>query len=428
MFQMGNGHNKPCLSPYCMHYRLQVNTKLRFCDGVPGEFDHVQFKLHEAIVQEEEPSIKKLLLSHPVNDPIQIWKYCTVFSARQRQGLAILPLHLAASYRRVKSLESLLSAGADTELRDQHGRTALHLVITHWPYILNSWPKPRTKFETAVSAMQRRAEACLETLCQHGVNIHAEVERDSRQTAVHLAVRYSALPALDILARHGARVDVADRTGMTPLHMACGTLGRDLAVRLINLGADLNRVVTNSGNTPLHMAAMAVATRGPRTLEADLGCVAELLARGADPDAVNKTGRTALHEACGAGREALVDLLLAHGAQLPKQTPRGENGLFLFLDRRHNAGETSLLGKLLCLTQPLSLHNGDGLLPGMLLLPQFSEQRDTLLDMSQRPRSLQDICKGHLYRTYGRDRRQELRDVLPERIFRPGSPSSGWYT
>lgn len=33
------------------------------------------------------------------------------------QGLAILPLHLAASYRRVKSLESLLSAGADPEIR-----------------------------------------------------------------------------------------------------------------------------------------------------------------------------------------------------------------------------------------------------------------------------------------------------------------------
>lgn len=82
---MGNTQNKPCLSPYCMHYRLEKNNKLNFCDGQPGEFDHVQFKLHEAIVQGETQSIDNLLKSHPVNDPIQIWKYCTAFSALQRQ-------------------------------------------------------------------------------------------------------------------------------------------------------------------------------------------------------------------------------------------------------------------------------------------------------------------------------------------------------
>lgn len=176
-------------------------------------------------------------------------------------------------------------------------------------------------------------------------------------------------------------------------------------------------MVTHSGNTPLHMAALALATRSPRTLDSDLGCIAELLDRGADPDTVNKTGRTALHEACGAGKEGAVDLLLSHGADLAKRTPRGEDCLFLFLDRRHNARETSLLGKLLCLTHPLNLHNRDGLLPGLLLLPQFTEQRDKLLDMSQRPCRLQDICKVHLYRTYGKDRRQALRDKLPERIY-----------
>lgn len=33
------------------------------------------------------------------------------------QGLVVLPLHLAASYRRVKSMQSLLSAGTDPEMR-----------------------------------------------------------------------------------------------------------------------------------------------------------------------------------------------------------------------------------------------------------------------------------------------------------------------
>ncbi|KAK6328278.1 hypothetical protein J4Q44_G00002560, partial [Coregonus suidteri] len=56
--------------------------------------------------------------------------------------------------------------------RDQRGHNALHLVITHWPTILASWSKPRTKFETAMMSMQHRAEACLRVLCSHGVNIN----------------------------------------------------------------------------------------------------------------------------------------------------------------------------------------------------------------------------------------------------------------
>lgn len=39
------------------------------------------------------------------------------------QGLAILPLHLAASYRKVNSMQSLLSAGADPEMRSGQTNT-----------------------------------------------------------------------------------------------------------------------------------------------------------------------------------------------------------------------------------------------------------------------------------------------------------------
>eukprot|EP00063_Salmo_salar_P060381 XP_014035216.1 PREDICTED: ankyrin repeat domain-containing protein 61 isoform X2 [Salmo salar] len=333
------------------------------------------------------------------------------------KGLAILPLHLAASYRRVKSLESLLSAGADPEIRDQRGRNALHLVITHWPTILASWPKPRTKFETAMMSMQHRAEACLRVLCNHGVNINAEVDSDGRHTALHLAVRYGALPAISILASHGAKINTIDHFGMMPLHMAAGILNTEMTASLIKLGADVNKVMNKSGNSPLHLAALAAANKPVKALGVDLGCIIELLDQGADPNTVNHAGRTALHEACSGGHEAVVALLLKYGADINQLTTAGENCLFLYLDRKLNLRHTSLLWKLLTMTYPLTISNRDGHLPSSLMLPEYFDQRDQLLNLCQQPRSLMDICKIHIYQRYWKSHGREcLKQVLPDRV------------
>lgn len=68
------------------------------------------------------------------------------------------------------------------------------------------------------------------------------MEGESRQTALHLSVRYSALSAVQILTSYGANVNVVDSSGMTPLHMASGMLHKDIITCLIKQGADINMV------------------------------------------------------------------------------------------------------------------------------------------------------------------------------------------
>ncbi|KAI3364968.1 hypothetical protein L3Q82_001133 [Scortum barcoo] len=244
-----------------------------------------------------------------------------------------------------------------------------------------------------------------------------KVEGESHQTALHLSVRYKALSAIHILANYGADINAVDGSGMTPLHMAAGILHKEIIASLIKKGADINAVVKHSGNTPLHLAAVAMAIKTTNTLEDNYGCISELLEQGPEVDVMNKAGMTPLQEACSMGNKGLVDLLLRYGANINKLSKTGENCLFLFLDHRPNVRQTSLLVKLLSLTSPLTVYNQNGHLPSTLMLPCFFKQRDQLLKLIQQPKRLQDICKRDIYLKYVQNKREELKGILPEKLY-----------
>uniref|UniRef100_A0A3Q3EZE0 Ankyrin repeat domain 61 n=1 Tax=Labrus bergylta TaxID=56723 RepID=A0A3Q3EZE0_9LABR len=358
----------------------------------PVKFHNDEF--YNAIMDEDLGRIEGMSREYGSNTLIQM----------QQGGFAIFPLHLAASYRRVKSMQRLLSAGADPEMRDQQGRTTLHLVIASWPSIPTGLSKRQSKFLTAVISARRQAEACLQLLCEHGVDVNAEVKLSLLNTPLHLS----------ILSVHGANVNAVDSSGMTALHMAAGMLHQDLIASLIKEGADLN---AHSGNTPLHLAAMSVSLKSSKALEENIRCVSELLKQGSEVNAVNKAGVTPLQEACSMGNKELVDLLLEHGADINQLSNAGENCLFLFLNHRRNVRKRSLLAKLLSLTSPLTIYNHSGLLPDTLTLPCFLKQRGQLLSLTQQPRRLQDICKCSIYLRHVQSERDEARTILPVKLY-----------
>ncbi|KAJ1910765.1 ankyrin repeat-containing protein [Tieghemiomyces parasiticus] len=91
--------------------------------------------------------------------------------------------------------------------------------------------------------------------------------------------------------------------GLTALHMAAANGHMELLGYLL---AQLPPVAVNrpnaEGNTALHWAAVA----------GQVEAVRELLKHQADPLAKNATGKTAITEAQQAGKEAVVDFLLAN--------------------------------------------------------------------------------------------------------------------
>lgn len=103
--------------------------------------------------------------------------------------------------------------------------------------------------------------------------------------------------------------------GFNPLQLACYFGQAEVALWLIDQGADVETVAQNgSGIRPVHAAA---ASGSLPILEA-------LLQRGAGINTAQTGGFTPLHQAAHRGDEAMVRLFLAHGADRTLQNEQGQ--------------------------------------------------------------------------------------------------------
>lgn len=128
------------------------------------------------------------------------------------------------------------------------------------------------------------------------------------------------------LDRDPALIGAYSSDGWTPLHLAAFFGNLDLALKLIERGAEVDARSTNAmKNTPLHAAAAGRKTELVRLL----------LNEGADPNARQQGGWTALQAAAQNGDRPIVELLLAHGAELNARADNNQNALDLALGKGH---------------------------------------------------------------------------------------------
>jgi ankyrin repeat protein len=166
-------------------------------------------------------------------------------------------------------------------------------------------------------------------------------------TPLHYAARAGCAACVDALATGGADLNLADPSGVTPLILALLNRNFDAALRLVEVGADVNRWDW-WGRSPLFVAVelnqVPNSSRGDLPsldVAGGLDVAQALLERGANvnmrikqqlplrnapndrghldgsPDAfVLAIGATPLHAAAKAGDEQAVRLLLQHGADV----------------------------------------------------------------------------------------------------------------
>ncbi|XP_054970949.1 ankyrin repeat domain-containing protein 61 isoform X2 [Pan paniscus] len=330
---------------------------------------------------------------------------------------SIIPIHLAAKYHKAQSLLCLLRHGADPEVRDTTGLTTLNLMLLHWPVTSTTWAKPGNRTHRILTDIQNSSITCLRILCAHGAQVNAQGEISNKRSPLHLAIAYGCYPVLSILTQNGADVNAINEASMTPLHMAANMLNKEMMETLIAYGANVNCAVSSTGNTPLKLAVCTASSKAGRLLGAGVSCIRLLLTHGAKVNAQDYKGQTAIHEACFGGREAIINLLLEFEANVNILTRNGESPIYMYLQRSFNVRDTALLARLLYHTYPLRMTNNRGILPAGIMLPEFRLLRDTLIKQSQKPLSLQGICKRNIRNIYGEKYKQHLKQFLPVTIW-----------
>jgi len=188
-------------------------------------------------------------------------------------------------------VELLIAAGADVNLKDTYGRTALFAVAA----------------SNAGSAEVTRA------LIQAGANVDAIVNVLGEISVLQQAAISGHHEMIKLLIEAGVDLNWSDaddfeegyKSGQTPLYKAISFDQEEIAHILMDAGADL-KCVTPKGETLLHLAV--------RHGHADIA--ERLLQAGLDIDARDIEGATPLKVASIYAGKEILSLLIKHGADL----------------------------------------------------------------------------------------------------------------
>ena len=112
-----------------------------------------------------------------------------------------------------------------------------------------------------LDATRRGDVAAVRSLLKDGAD--PDVAEGDGLTALHLAAQEGNLEIAKLLIGGGANVEAKTRIGAsTPLHLASAGAHTSVVLALINSGADPGAVTTATGATPLHLAAKALNGEG----------------------------------------------------------------------------------------------------------------------------------------------------------------------
>ncbi|XP_063687583.1 neurogenic locus notch homolog protein 2-like isoform X2 [Bolinopsis microptera] len=141
------------------------------------------------------------------------------------------------------------------------------------------------------------------------------------ETQLHVICRNKKTDELKrVLAQGNVDVNMADSSGRTPLYAAVGSDAVEIVDILLEVeGIDLEKAIVQKGSTPLILATKMVYN----------SIVEKLLKARAQVNAVDSSGRTALHWAAAVCNMHAMELLLSHGANKDAESVKKETPLFL---------------------------------------------------------------------------------------------------
>jgi len=168
-----------------------------------------------------------------------------------------------------------------------------------------------------VQAVKNGQKETVRTLLKQRVDVNAP--QPDGTTALHWAAQLNDMDTAVLLIGAGAKANVANDFGVTPLSLACTNASAPMVDLLLRSGADPSAALP-TGETPLMTAARS----------GNAGVVKSLIERGAEVNAKeNSRGQTPLMWAAAEEHAEIVKLLLEHGADVHAKSKSGYTALLL---------------------------------------------------------------------------------------------------
>lgn len=269
------------------------------------------------------------------------------------------PLSWAASFaderEGLRTIATLLDAGALVNARDSQGKTALHaaaqgcqpeacaLLIAHGaaPNILDL--EGRSALWHAASQGARQTVAAL---LAGGSDVDL-ADKDWR-APLHVAVENGNLGVIRQLVEAGANPGALDKAGWTPIHYAADSGAATASEALFALCMSAPSGSLGHGPSALILALQSTgASSLRRVMREPMGLAAarELVALGENPRAVNEAGETALHLAAANGDARAIEGLAALGVDLNAQDKQGQTPLAMAASNAAVEAVWALIGR-----------------------------------------------------------------------------------
>ncbi|KAG7220334.1 hypothetical protein INR49_010170 [Caranx melampygus] len=197
---------------------------------------------------------------------------------RAYDGHSALSASLLEGHAEVAEL--LMRRGADTDVRDAEGRPLLYLLV-----------------------LEGRLEMATLLMEKGGVPLES---RDSEgRTALHVASWQGCVEMVDLLLKHGANPNAQDTEGRPPLHSVAWTGHAEVGHHLLEASGVKIDLACHQGATALSIAAQV----------GHASIVAMLLERRANPNHMDKYGRSPVKVAGKHRHFNIVRLLESYGAK-----------------------------------------------------------------------------------------------------------------
>ncbi len=202
--------------------------------------------IFEAVIEGEE-AVARLLRSSPELSQARIEQDYLVETIPHWLYVGDTPLHLAAAALRTGAAKLLFESGANANAENRRGATPLSYACDPRPKSGGTWDPAK----------------------------QGEI--------------------IELLVRHGAKLEQVDRGGATALHRAVRARSPEAVRQLLKAGARVDVQLSKSGSTPIHLAVQSTGASGTAgAVSEQLEIIALLLQRGADPAAKDARGRSAI--------------------------------------------------------------------------------------------------------------------------------------